>query len=187
MRGAAVGSPDAARAATFVPGAWPAAARADRGLRSGPGLGARFVTHPYHHMADHEEHDGADDAPPPPPPIRDRARAALERQLDTLEHIAEDDAADYPHRLRAVEMIAALAGEDLRPRGPKHGPPPDGPGDPHAAAKHAAGKHAPAKHAPGKHGPAKHAAGKHGAAKHAPAKHAAAKRPGGARDEEDDA
>lgn len=129
--------------------------------------------------------DAPDDAPPPPPPpIRDRALEALDRQLDTLERIAEDGEADYPHRLRAVEMLAALAGQDLRPRGPKHGPPPghQGPGGEHAAAKHAAAKHAPGKHAAAKHAPGKHAAAKHAAGKHAPAKqtskHAASKQTG---------
>ncbi len=120
---------------------------------------------------DLDDDEMSDDAPPPPPPpIRHRAMEALDRQLETLERIAEDDAADYPHRLRAVEMIAALAGQELRPRGPKHGPPPPdehgpghGPPAKHAAAKHAAGKHAPAKHAASKHAGAKHAASKQGA------------------------
>lgn len=127
--------------------------------------------------------DAFDDAPPPPPPpIRARALEALDRQLETLERIAEDGEADYPHRLRAVEMIAALAGQDLRPKGPKHGPPPDdhGPGGGHAAAKHAAAKHAPAKHAA-----AKHAAGKHAPAKQA-SKHAASKQASGRSPEDDD-
>ena len=124
---------------------------------------------------------GPDDAPPPPPPppIRDRAREALDRQLATLERIAEDEAADYPHRLRAVEMIAVLAGEDVRPRGPKHGPPPPRPDEQGSDGGHAAAKHAPAKHAAAKHAAGKHAVAKHAAAKHAPAKQAAAKQPAG--------